>query len=78
MRKKNILVAQGGGPTMVINQSLVGVIEAAKINNFNVYGAFNGVNGILNSKIVSLSKLNSEKLSRIAITPSSILGSGKN
>tara|TARA_A100001015_G_C15040012_1_gene739003 strand:+ start:298 stop:1488 length:1191 start_codon:yes stop_codon:yes gene_type:complete len=75
MRKKNILVAQGGGPTMVINQSLVGVIEAAKTNNFNVYGALNGVNGILNSKIISLSKLNSEKLSRVAITPSSILGS---
>ncbi len=44
-----VLIAQGGGPTAVINQSLVGaVLEARKFPQVTkVYGAINGVNGTL-------------------------------
>ena len=44
-----VLIAQGGGPTVVINQSLVGaVLESRKFSQVTrVYGAINGVNGMI-------------------------------
>ena len=42
----NILIAQGGGPTNVINQSLVGIINGEKNKNSNIIGAINGVTSI--------------------------------
>lgn len=75
MRNKNILIAQGGGPTMVINQSLIGLLINAKRSGFNVYGSLNGVRGIVNNNFVKLNKISEEKSELIANTPSSILGS---
>ena len=51
MLQGKILVAQGGGPTAVINESMVGaVIESRKISTVErVYGAYHGVSGIINS-----------------------------
>ena len=71
------LLAQGGGPTAVINQSLVGaVIEARKFANIEkVYGALHGVRGIIDQKLVDLSAETTENLELIARTPSSALGS---
>lgn len=37
MRQKKILIAQGGGPTMVINQSLTGIIFEAKKKKLQIY-----------------------------------------
>ena len=50
------LVAQGGGPTAVINQSMVGVVlEARKYAQvIRVYGAQNGVRGIINEDFIDL------------------------
>ena len=50
--KGNVLIAQGGGPTAVINQSLVGVVlEARKFPQVKkIYGALHGVEGIIKSK----------------------------
>ena len=75
MRKKKILIAQGGGPTMVINQSLVGLFRYAQKNSLDVYGALNGVRGIVESNFVNLNNISKEKAEIIAKTPSSILGS---
>jgi len=72
-----LLVAQGGGPTAVINQSLVGaVLEARKfINRIDlVYGAVHGVRGIVNEDFVNLSSETSHNLEMVAKTPSSALG----
>ena len=73
--KSNILIAQGGGPTNVINQSLVGIIIQEKKNNSNILGALNGVNGLINNKFVNLNKLTKEDLSFIRNTPGASLGS---
>ena len=54
IKNNNILIAQGGGPTAVINQTLVGIIQAEKKLNSKVYGSLNGVNGIINNKIMTL------------------------
>jgi 6-phosphofructokinase 1 len=71
------LVAQGGGPTAVINQSLVGaVLEARKFPEITrVYGARHGVRGILNEDFLDLTQATTHNLEQVAGTPSSALGS---
>jgi 6-phosphofructokinase len=74
---QKILVAQGGGPTAVINQSMVGVaLEARKFAAVShVYGAAHGVRGIVNEDFVDLSQETTGNLEAVASTPSSALGS---
>lgn len=70
-----VLVAQGGGPTAVINQSLVGVVlESRKFTQVtSVYGAINGVRGIINEEFLDLTQETTHNLEQVAITPSSAL-----
>lgn len=70
-----VLVAQGGGPTAVINQSLVGaVLESRKFPQVSkVYGAINGVHGIINEDFIDLTQETTHNLEQVAITPSSAL-----
>ncbi len=77
MTSGKILVAQGGGPTAVINQSLVGVaLEARRFNQVTrIYGARHGVSGIVNEDFVDLTQETSHNLELVASTPSSALGS---
>ncbi|MYN00721.1 diphosphate--fructose-6-phosphate 1-phosphotransferase [Pseudoduganella sp. DS3] len=77
MSSGKILVAQGGGPTAVINQSLVGVVlEARRFRNVTrIYGALHGVRGIINEEFVDLTQETSHNLELVAATPSSALGS---
>ena len=77
MASGKILVAQGGGPTAVINQSMVGVVlEARRHRQVElVYGARHGVKGIVNEDFVDLTQETSHNLELVAATPSSALGS---
>jgi len=76
MTLRKILVAQGGGPTAVINQSLVGVVLEARRHGIDrVYGARHGVRGIVNEDFVDLTQETSHNLERVAATPASALGS---
>lgn len=70
-----VVVAQGGGPTAVINQSLVGVVlESRKFQQVSkVYGAINGVEGIVNEDFLDLTQETTHNLEQVAITPSSAL-----
>ncbi len=70
-----VLVAQGGGPTAVINQSLVGaVLEARKFPQVTrVYGAIHGVRGIVNEDFYDLTEATTHNLEAVANTPSSAL-----
>jgi len=70
-----VVVAQGGGPTAVINQSLAGVVlESRKFPQLtSVYGAINGVRGIINEEFVDLTQETTNNLEQVAITPSSAL-----
>ena len=72
---KNILIAQGGGPTNVINQSLVGIIQQEKNYKSKILGSINGVNGIINNRFISLNKISDNDLKIIANTPGAALGS---
>lgn len=70
-----VVVAQGGGPTAVINQSLAGVVlESRKFSQVTkVYGAVNGVSGIINEDFFDLTQETTHNLEQVAITPSSAL-----
>ena len=74
-KNKNILIAQGGGPTNVINMSLVSILEQEKKLGSNVIGSLNGVNGIINNRFTNLNKVSSSDLKLIAQTPGAALGS---
>ncbi len=69
------VVAQGGGPTAVINETLVGVIAQAMRSPYitDLYGSIHGVRGIENEDFVDLSMISDQQLQRIAETPASAL-----
>lgn len=75
---KNVIVGQSGGPTAVINSSLLGVYRTAKERGAdNVYGMVHGIKGLIDGNVVNLSEvltcdLDMDLLKR---TPSSFLGS---
>lgn len=73
----NMLIAQSGGPTVVINQSLVGaVLEARKHKEIKkIFGSLHGLKGILEENLCDLGKETVANLELIAGTPSSALGS---
>lgn len=73
--KGKVLIAQGGGPTAVINQSLVGaVLESRKFPQITkVYGAINGVEGIVNERFMDLTRETTHNLEQVGITPASAL-----
>ncbi|MCB5251459.1 MAG: diphosphate--fructose-6-phosphate 1-phosphotransferase, partial [Candidatus Cloacimonetes bacterium] len=70
-----VVIAQGGGPTAVINQSLVGAaLEARKFAQVTrVYGALHGVHGIVNEDFIDLTQETTHNLEQVANTPSSAL-----
>jgi ATP-dependent phosphofructokinase / diphosphate-dependent phosphofructokinase len=75
--KGNAIVGQSGGPTAVINQSLVGVIQGVKECGHieQLLGARHGVRGIVDEKFIDLKKASGELLERVAQTPAAALGS---
>jgi 6-phosphofructokinase 1 len=75
--KGNLLVGQSGGPTAVINASLAGVVEEAKkrAEIGDIYGAVNGVEGLLREEIADLRGESEEALALLPHTPSAALRS---
>ena len=81
MKKMNKVIAQSGGPSMVINESLWGAVAAARFEpkvakRFGkILGARHGIAGILKGDYIDLRKVSEKKFEAIAATPSSALGS---
>src|SRR6185437_10686719 len=73
----SIVIAQGGGPTAVINQTLCGAILAARRLDpgLRILGARHGVRGLVEHDVVDLSAIAESDLTRLANTPNSALGS---
>ncbi len=74
--KGNMVIGQSGGPTAVINQSLIGAVkEALKHPEITgIYGMKHGILGILNEDFIDLKQESEETLEKIASTPASALG----
>lgn len=76
----NCLIAQSGGPTTVINASLAGVINRAlkEANIHKIYGAINGIQGVVEDKLLNLTNIFKDNESNIELlknTPAMFLGS---
>ena len=76
---KNMLVAQSGGPSAAINATITGVIDAGLASSRveHVYGALNGIKGVLNENFVMLDDIcrSPETRDLLAMTPAAALGS---
>jgi len=70
-RLRNLVVAQSGGPTCVINNSLRGIIEAARDLDpiGTVYGARHGIEGVLKEELLDLSAQPAEEVALLRFTP---------
>ncbi|MCK4294402.1 MAG: 6-phosphofructokinase [Planctomycetes bacterium] len=77
--KANAVVAQSGGPTGVINASLVGVIEEAGRHPEieNIYGSIHAVVGMVKDDFIDLTNLSAETLELVAASPSSAIGTSR-
>lgn len=80
MSKKNVLVAQSGGPTVAINASLAGVIQGVLDSEKydTIYGSIYGILGILENHLMNLSEKVSESehfLETLKVSPAMYLGS---
>ena len=74
----NVLIAQSGGPTAVINSSCCGIIqEVLKYEDSfgEIYGAINGILGVLSEELVDLKREDAATIELLKRTPSSALGS---
>jgi len=71
-KPKNVIVAQSGGPTPVINASLRGVIEACKAypDRFGtVYAGYHGIEGVLKEELLNMSAQPDEEIALLSVTP---------
>ena len=69
---KNVIVAQSGGPSPVINNSLRGVIDAcgAEPKDFGrVYAGWHGIEGVLREELLDLSAQPHEEIALLGMTP---------
>lgn len=75
-KKGNLVVGQSGGPTAVINNSLVGVIhEAFRYDEIgDIYGMLHGISGVLNEELIDLRRESPDTLETLRDTPASALG----
>ncbi len=69
---KNVIVAQSGGPSPVINNSLRGIIETCRMfpDTFGkVYGGWHGIEGVLKEELIDLSAQDEEEIALLRSTP---------
>jgi ATP-dependent phosphofructokinase / diphosphate-dependent phosphofructokinase len=72
----NLLVAQSGGPTSVINASVAGVIQEAGKHECieQIYGGLNGILGILNEELIDINEEKAKTIEGLKYTPAAGLG----
>lgn len=78
MKRKNLLYAQSGGVTPVINATACGLIEEARRNKDRlgkVYAGQNGILGILNEELIDTSKESKSDIAALRHTPGGAFGS---
>jgi 6-phosphofructokinase 1 len=70
-RPKNLVVAQSGGPSCVINNSLRGIVETARdmVEIGTVYGGYHGIEGVLKEELIDLTAQSEEEIALLRFTP---------
>jgi 6-phosphofructokinase 1 len=73
-RNNNVVVAQSGGPTHVINASLRGVVDGCQAypDTFGtIYAGYHGIEGVLKEELLNLSTQPAEEMALLSTTPAS-------
>ena len=75
--KGNVLVMQSGGPTPVMNRSLLGIVQEAQGRRAlgEIFGTSHGLGGLVSGDLMDLGRLSTAEWSRVARTPGAALGS---
>lgn len=73
--KKNLVFAQSGGPTSVINASCYGIISEAKKHGIKVFASKFGVEGILKDNLIDMTDISDNDLNTLRYSPSAAFGS---
>ena len=75
----NLLVAQSGGPTVVINASLAGMIQEAGRHECitEIYGGVHGILGILNEELIDINEEKAKTIEGLKYTPAAALGTSR-
>ena len=70
-RPRNMVVAQSGGPSCVINSSLRGIVETARELSEvgTVYGGHHGIEGVLKEELIDLTAQEAEEIALLRFTP---------
>jgi 6-phosphofructokinase len=70
-RPKNMIVAQSGGPSCVINSTLRGIVEAARESSAveTIYGGHHGIEGVLKEELIDLTAQSPEEITLLRYTP---------
>lgn len=73
---ENCLIVQSGGPTAVINNSVVGLVDEMNYSGFKgkIYGSIGGIHGLIHEKFIDLSTLSIDDRHRLRWTPGAALG----
>lgn len=76
LAQENCLIVQSGGPTAVMNNSVIGLMDAIRQSfpQKKVYGAKGGINGLLYKNFIDLSRWSNDERSKLKWTPGSALG----
>ena len=71
-KNKNVVIAQSGGPTTVINNTLRGIIETCQMypEEFEkIYAGYRGIEGVLKEELLDLSAQSEEEIKLLRTTP---------
>jgi ATP-dependent phosphofructokinase / diphosphate-dependent phosphofructokinase len=72
MENRNVVIAQSGGPSPVINASLRGVVEAMRDmpGRFGtLYAGYHGIEGVLQEELLNLSAQDAQEIALLSVTP---------
>ncbi len=79
MKRRNLLVVQGGGPTQMLNATLAAIVsEAQTCGAFeHIWGAHSGIKGLLNGETIDLGRMSPHELETMRTSPGAALGSSR-
>lgn len=79
MKRRNLLVVQGGGPTQMLNATLAAIVSEARTSGAfeRIWGARSGLKGLLNGAAIDLGRMSPAEIERMRTSPGAALGSSR-
>ena len=79
MKRRNLLVVQGGGPTQMLNATLAAIVSEARTSGAfeRIWGARSGLKGLLNGEAIDLGRMSPAEIETMRTSPGAALGSSR-